>query len=220
MQRKIFILAVAVIISALYSTSYAQHVSIGVKASTLGAGLEAGFGLADSIGARLGVNYFEYDYDGTEDDIDYDFDLNLMSVSALLDWHPLAGSFRISGGVLYNDNSIDAEAKSSLTYDIGDTTYTAAQVGSITADIDFNDFTPYVGIGWDTSFGKSNSFAFIADLGVIYQDSPIVEINTTGPVSSLQSFRDDLAKEEENLEEDIDSYKYYPVISLGFSYRF
>jgi hypothetical protein len=220
MRKILIVMAAAVLISAMYSAACAQHVSMGFKASTLGAGLEAGFGLSNYIGARVGVNYFDYDYDGTKDDIDYEFELNLMSVSALLDWHPLGGSFRISGGVLYSENSIDVEAKSSLTYEIGDTTYTAAQVGSLTGEVEFNDMVPYLGIGWDTSFGKSNRFGFIADLGAIYQDSPIVEFTTTGPVSSLPSFRNDLAKEEENLQEDIDSYKYYPVISLGFNYRF
>lgn len=39
---------------------------------------------SDKISARLGVNYFPYDYSATEDDIDYDFELDLMTLGAFL----------------------------------------------------------------------------------------------------------------------------------------
>ena len=67
-----------------FSLVYAQNISIALKASTLGVGLEAQKTFTDSFGGRIGINYFTYDYDGTKDDIDYNLDLNLLSVSALL----------------------------------------------------------------------------------------------------------------------------------------
>ncbi|KPK01080.1 MAG: hypothetical protein AMK71_06950, partial [Nitrospira bacterium SG8_35_4] len=141
-------------------------------------------------------------------------------ISALLDWHPFKGSFRVSGGVLYNGNEIDADARSSATYEIGNTTYSASQVGKLTGEIDFNTIAPYAGIGWDTSFGKNKRFGLLADLGVMYQGSPEVDFTAHGPIATNQAFRNNLASEEKNIENEIDEYEYYPVISIGFAYRF
>ena len=202
------------------SEGYSQNVALNVKASTLGAGLEVEGVLFDSLGARLGVNYLSYDYSGTEDDIEYNFDLSLETLSLLLDWHPFQGPFRISGGGIYNNNHLDLKAKSSTTYEIGNTTYTATQIGMLDGEIDFNDIAPYLGLGWDTSFGKKNRIGFLFELGVMYQDSPDVDLSVSGSVSSDQAFLNDLAKEEKNLQDDLDSFKYYPVIAVGLNYRF
>ncbi|MBI5409699.1 MAG: hypothetical protein HZA14_10075 [Nitrospirae bacterium] len=194
--------------------------SVSLKLSTLGAGLEVEGPFSDSISGRLGINYFPYNYDGTADDIDYEYDLTLLSLSALLDWHPFQGSFRISGGVLYNGNKIDAEATSAATYDIGDRTFTGSDVGNLKGDIDFQKLSPYLGLGWDTSFGKKERFGFLVELGVIYQGSPKVGLSADGPISDTQIFQNELSKEEDNMQEDIKGYKYYPVIGVGVSYRF
>lgn len=218
-NRKLFF-SFTLIIIMLSSAVHAQGLSLGVKASTLGAGLEAGTSFSDTFGGRIGINYFEYDYSGTEDDIDYDYDVTLMSIAAFLDWHPFGGGFRISGGVLYNGNEIDSDARSSSTYEIGNATYSASQIGNLTGEIDFNEVAPYGGIGWDTSFGRNEQFGLLVDLGVMYQGSPEVDLTADGPIATNQTFQNDLAREEEDLENDIDEYEYYPVISIGFGYRF
>ena len=92
------IVIMALFLLVFSTISYAQNSSIGLRVSTLGAGIEADRSFSDSTGARVGFNYFTADYSAKIDDIDYDLDLNLMSVSVLLDWHPFKGSFRISGG--------------------------------------------------------------------------------------------------------------------------
>ena len=225
MKNKVMI-AAAIFLLVFTSTGYTRSSSIGLKVSTLGAGLEVERSFTESIGVRIGVNYFPYDHTDTLDDIEYNVDLKLMSLSALLDWHPFKGSFRISGGVLYNGNEIEADAKPSVSYMIGDTTYTASDVGTLKGKIDFNDIAPYLGLGWDTSFGKDNGFGFLFELGAIYQGSPDVELSADGTIASnpshplYQQFQSNLAKEEENMQSDVDDYKFYPVVSLGLSYRF
>jgi hypothetical protein len=209
-----------------FSLVYAQvmqdisDVSVALKAGTLGAGLEAETSFSDSFGARVGINYFTYSDTWTENDIDYDIDLNLLSVSALLDWHPFQGSFRVSGGALYNGNDIDMDSKSAATYQIGDTTYTSANIGNLTANVDFNDVAPYFGVGWDTTFGKSNKFGFLLELGAIYQGPPKVDLSISGPLSGNQALQNDLQAEEDKLKEDLDNFEYYPVLAVGFNYRY
>jgi len=202
-----------------FSLVYAQNISMALKASTLGVGLEAEKTFSDSFGGRIGINYFTYDDNWTKVDIDYNYDLNLLSVSALLDWHPFQGSFRISGGALYNGNDIDMDAKTATSYQIGGITYNANQIGNLTGTVDFNDVAPYLGVGWDTTFGKSKKFGFLLELGAIYQGTPEVDLSISGPIAT-QAFLNDLQAEEDSLQEDLDNFEYYPVLAVGFSYRY
>lgn len=102
-------IAVAGLLSA--SSAYGEGVSVGVKAGTLGAGVELEAQMTQTLSGRLGLNYFSYSYDGTEDDIKYDFDATLQTVGALLDWHPFSNGFRISAGVMINGNELEGVHK-------------------------------------------------------------------------------------------------------------
>ncbi len=213
------IVIISLVLLVFSSTGYTQGGSVSFKVSTLGGGIEAEKTFTDATGARVGVNYFTGDYSATIDNIDYDVDLHLMTVSAILNWHPFKGDFRISGGAMYNDNHIDITAEPSVSYDIGDTTYTASDVGTLEGKVKFNEIVPYIGIGWDTSFGKSNRLGLLVDLGVIYQGSPDVELTATG-LAGNQAFESDIQAEEDKLQDELDQYEYYPVIGVGLSYRF
>ena len=220
MTRKI-LFAFAVISLALLTTrAYAGGSSIGARISTLGAGVEVDTPITESISARAGVNYYPTISDsGTESNISYDIDLDLLSVPLLLDWRPFKGSFRLSGGAIYNANEIELRAKPTASYSVGGNTYQADQIGTLRATVDYDDIAPYLSFGWDTSFGKSNGFGFVLELGAFYQGSPNVEITATGALASNQQLQSDLAREKAELERAIDS-KIYPVVAIGFSYRF
>jgi hypothetical protein len=93
-------------------------------------------------------------------------------------------------------------------------------VGALSGKVDFDDIAPYVGIGWDTTFGKDNCFGLVFELGVLYQGSPDVNLVSSGPIASDPTFQAELAKETAALQDDLDEYKFYPVVAVGLSYRF
>ena len=219
-KTAIIIISIFIFLFGFASTGFSQDTFIGIKGGLLGAGLEVERSLTDKVSARVGINYFPYEYSGTEDDIDYNFELDLMTLGVFLDWHPFEGSFRLTGGLMYNNNSLDSTAKSAATFDIGDQTYTGSDVGTLSGKIDFNEFVPYVGLGWNTAFGKDRHWGFICELGVIFQGSPKADLTATGPIASDSAFMADLAKEENNLQDDLDNFEYYPNISFGICYRF
>lgn len=195
--------------------------SLGLKFSTLGVGIEAEQRFSSQIGGRLGFNYFTFEYDGVEDDIDYDFELDLQSLAALVDWHPFEGSFRITGGGLLNGNELNSNARPTEIYDIGDNTYTPEEVGTLKGKIDFDDFVPYLGIGWNTTFGEEeSSWGFIADLGVVFQGTPSAKLSSNGTLAGTGAFDADLAKEEKDLQDDLNEFEMYPVISIGITRSF
>lgn len=195
--------------------------ALGIKASTLGAGAEGIFGLLPSLNLRAGANALSVDFDASTSDIDYDVDADLLSFPVMLDWYPFKNSgFRVSAGALINKNEADFEASSQSSYTLDGTTYTAAQLGTLNGKVDFNEVAPYVGIGWGNALGKDKRWSFSCDFGVVFQGEANIDLSATGPIASDPTFQADLAREKQELEEELEDYQYYPVIALGITYRF
>ena len=213
-------LVTILITMTLGAASYADGAGIAVKAGTLGLGADLTVGLNDQVNARLGVNYLNYDYDGKESDVDYKFGLDLFSLSALLDWHPGAGAFRFSGGIFYNGNEISGNGTVSEPTQIGDVTFSPSQIGTLTATVDFNNIAPYVGLGWGNAASGDGRVSFSCDFGVLFQGKPDVGLTSDGTLSSNPFFKSELAKEEADLQGELDWFQFYPVITLGINIRF
>lgn len=221
-KKGIAVVSMLLLVFLVAGIGYAEsgEFAVALKAGTLGLGPELTAGITDQINARIGLNVFSYDYSSTESDIEYDFDLNLFSVAALVDWHPGAGGFRLSAGILINGNDLDAEATAKGTYTIGNNVYTGAQIGTLKGNIDFNSIAPYIGIGYGNAVGKDKRWSFVFDLGAAFQGSPDVTLTADGPISTDAAFQADLEKERKDMEDDIDQFKIYPVIAIGVSYKF
>jgi len=197
----------------------AAQTGIGVKVGSLGIGPEFTKSLKRDVNLRLGANFFNHGYAGTEDDVEYDFKLKLKSATGLIDLHPGGGSFRVSGGLVVNDNALDAVGVPTGTYRIGNTTYTGAQVGTLTGRVDFRRTSPYGGIGFG-NMAKGSGPGFFLDLGVVFQGSPRVTLTASGPAAGAPQFQEDLRREETNLRNDLKVFKYYPVVALGVVVKF
>lgn len=193
----------------------ADGFGLGVKAGSLGLGVEGTFGLSERVNLRAGIN--NYSLSGTEDasGIHYDADLDLQSGALLLDWHPFAGTFRLSAGLIYNKNALHLTATPTSNQDIGGTTYTPAQIGTLSGDVTFKKNAPYLGLGWGNAV-RHGRFGFNFEIGALLQGSPKVSLAaSSGAVSQI-----DLDSEAQQAEADLSKFKTYPVVALGFSFRF
>ncbi len=219
--------AIFVLVVAGMPVVAGAEVPVGVyaKAGTLGFGGGVGIGITDSLRGRVGYTTYKISKDVTETDVNYHGDLKLGGAEALLDWHPFEGTFRITGGLVFNRNKITVDGKpSNGTYTINDNTYTAAEVGSLDGDIKFKSTAPYIGIGWGDVAKKEGHFSFVADIGVMFQGSPDAKLNvscgTAVPTATCDQLHSDVAEEQSKLNHDLSSYKYWPVIDIGLAYRF
>ena len=221
-MKKIIIVSVLTILSTV-SEFYAQgsdyHLGfrIAPRISTLGAGLEVAKGFSPNFGVRAGFNYFSYGYDATESDVSYDLDLELKNFAILADWHPFEGAFRLSGGILLNGNGLTGLAKPKAPVAIGNANY---DLTSVNLDISYNSVAPYFGLGWDTTFGDNDNWGFAFDLGLIYSGSPDATLNVSGPDEANPLLADDLNRERQELQNDLDTLKWWPVVSAGVVYQF
>ena len=179
--------------------------------------MEVAKGFSPNFGVRAGFNYFSYGYDATESDVSYDLDLELKNFAILADWHPFEGAFRLSGGILLNGNGLTGLAKPKAPVAIGNANY---DLTSVNLDISYNSVAPYFGLGWDTTFGDDDNWGFAFDLGLIYSGSPDATLNVSGPDEANPLLADDLNRERQELQSDLDTLKWWPVVSAGVVYQF
>jgi hypothetical protein len=191
---------------------------IGIAAGTAGLGAQVSVQvLSQSLALRAVVNGLSYSHDTTSDGVDYKGKLKLNNQSLLLDWAPFSGSFRFTGGVVLNHNSLRLDGKpdgSTGTYEVNGHSYTAAQVGVLTAQVKFNKTSPYLGLGWGGA--PESGLHFIGDIGVIAQGKPKATLTDSGGGVSAS----DLQQSQDQLQHDLDKFRWYPVVQLGLGYRF
>lgn len=195
--------------------------AIGVGPGTLGISADTTVGISSAINARFGVNAISFDLQTTQNAIGYDLDVELLSFPILLDWHPFEKSgFRISTGLVINKNKAGITSATQSSYTIDSTEYSAEELGELYGKLTFNTLAPYLGIGWGNPLGKDAHWALVCDLGVVFQGETDLLLKASGPMASDPAFQSDLEQERRSLVDDLDAYKYYPVVSVGVSYQF
>lgn len=214
----VFIMLVCVAISAQPArgevAGYAKLGTLGVEA-----GMEAQINKYLSL--RVGAGYLGWSFDNEIDDVNYEFDFSLFTLGGYLDWHPTASGFRLSAGVLYNANDFDGSASPSplKTYEFGGTDYLGAVLGDLDASAEFNQVAPYLGLGYGNTFGEGSPWSFQVDLGVMYWGSPDVTL-TSSNSALVPGLQENLNKEVNKIEDDLEILSIYPVFSMGLAYRF
>lgn len=224
MKKPFLSLAILACVSFASASASAADVGVSVTAGTTGLGLHASYPVMPKLNARVGVNYLNYNYDGSTSDADYKFNMKLMTVDVLADYFPMDNGFRLTGGLVYNGNKFDVNMKpnSGAEYVLNGTTYSAAQAGSINGSVDFKKVAPYLGIGWGNAV-KNTGWGFSADLGVMFQGSPNSNLTNSGcqaSAATCNQLANDIAVEKTKLNDEVSSFKSYPVLRIGASYRF
>jgi hypothetical protein len=183
---------------AATGTAIADHnFGIGVKAGTLGIGVEGTWRPLPYLDLRAGANQYDYSDSGIYTGINYDAEINLDSyyVTGNLSF-PLS-PFRLTGGLYSNGNEFNASSgDNGAIIIIGGDPYPAV------------DFTVLGKVGMNLDFG------------VLWQGSPQVSMATDGLLAGDPVFEASLDAERAELENDLGDYKAWPVVSLGFVFNF
>lgn len=219
-MKKTLLLTVIAAALAAPGLANAAPIDAGLTAGTLGYGPQVGFVLVpNKFDARLNWGYLNYSYNTTSNGVYYNGHLKLNNLGALGDWHPWGGAFRLTGGLFYNDNKFDLTGQSSGgTYTFNGVTYTAAQAGTVTANVKFNSVAPYLGFGWGND-SESAGLHFTSDFGVMYQGTPKATITATGAASD-PALASDVRAAQSKLQSDLNNFQWYPVLQIGLVYRF
>ena len=211
-------------------------IGIGIRLSTLGAGGEAGVCLSNRLNVRGGLNVFQYSRGFNHDGITYKGQLNLRSGEAHLDWYPIGHTFHLSPGLLvYNGNGATATANvpGGSSFTLGGTTYTSDPTNPImgTGKLDFVKVAPTAMFGFGNLVPQSTHFTYNIELGAVFQGSARTKLNLTGDACDAfglncvnaatdPTVQSNIAAEQTKINNKLSPFKYYPVISFGFGYRF
>jgi hypothetical protein len=195
--------------------------AVGLGIGTNGASIEGKFAPNDLIALRGSFNYLDVFVDADFDDIAYEGDYDASTFGGFIDVAPFKNGFVLSGGAFLGDKILDLDETPTANVQIGDQSFTPSQVGTLTGQAELNSFAPYAGIGYDNFIAGSSDWSFNARAGIMFAGSPKVDlISANGTLSSDPILRQEVEAEVSNIEESIEGFKYYPVISIGVARRF
>jgi hypothetical protein len=214
-----FLLAAACGSALFADAAFAEDHAVAAKIGAFGLGIEYAYSFNDRIAMRVGLNGGGMGFDAAESGISYDFDVKWDSISAAVDFHPRGKAFRLTAGLLRNDNALDAVSRVDADIAVGGTSYSSAQVGTLSAHTSFRDRAPFAGVGWDWSRSR-RLFGVSFDLGVLDQGSPAVSLRADGGLVADPQFEDDLAVEQAELNDSLEDFELIPYATLGFVFRF
>ncbi len=191
---------------------------MGIKAGTLGLGVEAAWKPIPWFDVRVGANQFDYDDTGSQAGVNYDGELALETFYATANFSFPLSPMRFTAGLFSNGNELDLVSQDTPAIEIGGTVYPGDAVGSLRSTTSFDSTAPYAGVGFD--FEVLDKVGVNLDFGVLWQGDPDVTLTADGILGSDPGFLDDLEQERQELEDEVDDYKAWPVVSIGFTYEF
>lgn len=215
-----------------------SKIGVGVRLSLLGVGGEVATPLTRRSNLRGGFNLFSYSRRFDKDQVTYVGDLSFRSVEAHYDWFPFAGSFHLSPGVMvYNGNQVNATASVAprQTFTLSSTTYFSDPANPVTGNglIDFRKAAPTFLLGWGNLIPRRHGrhFSVPIEVGVVFTGSPraalslsgnVCNVNGTGcrSIGSDTTVQNNIKSEQDKINNNISALKVYPVISIGFGYKF
>lgn len=239
-----FILPLLLLLTSAFSqtdkkstSSENEHpVGIGFNASSLGAGMDIAVGLSKRFNLRGGFHALSFGKDYSRDGINYNGELKLRSGEAEIDFFPFNGGFHITGGALiYNGNHLDATAfvPAGQGFELGGGNYASSPTDPIngTGKLEFMKAAPMVKVGWGNIAKRDGHFSFTLETGVAFHGSPKAKLTLQGTACTLSftlcrnaatdpTIQQDMRDEEADLNRRASSYKVYPIVQVGFAYRF
>lgn len=192
----------------------------GVKAGTLGLGVEAIWRPIPWLDFRLGANQYDYEDSGSLADINYDLTFSLETYYLTTNFRFPVSPFRLTLGAFSNSNEVQLTGMPMEAYLVGDNPipYAPADIGTLRSTTSFETIAPYLGAGFD--FEIAGRFGMTFDFGVLWQGDPTVTLSATGLLASDPGLLASLEAERLQLVNEAEDLKAYPVISLGFNFNF
>lgn len=167
--------------------------------------------------------------------------LDAWHTSVLVDYYPFAGAWRMSAGYAWGGATLDASIFGEIAtapssrfyfYLAGDHYYYNGNSFDGAATIDWNWHGPYFGTGFDFNLGCR--FGLFLDMGVILTNRPATlsldvpqeqlyvynTLTATWSPVSIPQLDSDIARATRKANDKLSDFRIYPMVKLGFLYRF
>lgn len=241
--------ALAVVLALAPATARGQAIASDGSSGKPFSGLAAGvkFGLAGvgfdvatplvphRLNLRGGASFFSYSPSTiTVDNLNINGNLKFQNAAVMVDYFPFHGRFRISGGAtVYNFTNLSAtlNVPNGQSISVGGSDYYSDPRNPLHGSGTFNfggKAAGRISIGTGNMFPKKGRFAFESEVGVQFFSQPTVDYNFSGngcpaansPESNCGPIATSSVTSEQNmLQNDLTDLKYFPILSVGLSYR-
>lgn len=220
-MKKAFVALFAALVASLASAESAGTVYGGVGLP----GVFAGYAhpINDSISVRADFATMGSMRETVrEEGIEYEGKAKLSRAGAFVDWF-VAGNFRLTGGVTFNNAKVSLAGRDDGIVVIGDQPYLMDPDDRIDVQVKFPSTTPYLGIGYGFSPKKIKGWGWAFDAGMSI-GKPRVTGRATGPSLGedglLPVSQADLERELDEIRGDVAKIRGIPQVSLSLVYRF
>ncbi|HET7921266.1 MAG TPA: hypothetical protein VFM15_00770 [Gammaproteobacteria bacterium] len=195
----------------------APDIGVQAGAGTLGLNFGVNYRINAFVGVGGAINNYTYSRDSDYKGVNYSADLHLSSQMLVLNLYPFGGSFHVTGGWMHNGNyfALRGQPDANGNYTFDGNTYSASQVGTVSARMDFKSSATYLGIGW----GGSGNWGLTFDLGVMRQGEPNFTLTASAAASNPQ-LASDVASQQAQSQDDVSSFTWYPQVKLGLYVNF
>jgi hypothetical protein len=182
------------------------------------------------------VNGFSYSHGFSKDGVSYAGSLSLQSAEAHYDWFPLGGIHFSPGLIAYNHTklSVTAGVPGGHTLTLGGVQYLSDPSNPVSGSgkIEVNKVAPTFMLGLGNLVRRrGRRFSVNFEVGAAYVGPPQATLNLGGGVcatnglicrtiASDPTVQANVAAEQRKINHVISPLRFYPLISLGFGYRF
>ena len=219
------------------STLGKHRPGIAFKTSLLGFGADVAVPMTRRSNVRVGFAAFSYGRGFDKDGVSYSGRLSLKSAQALYDIFPFGGGFHLSPGVMmYSGNQLSGNATvpGGQTVSFGGVDYISDPTNPLngTGKLHFSKAGPMFLIGFGNLARRSQShFGMTFDIGAVYQGVPRTTLNFVGgacdviglgcrDVTTDPTVQSNIQSEQARINHSASPLRFYPVISMGFGYKF
>lgn len=209
--------------------------AVGVKADTLGIGIESATPLAHDFNLRIGTDFFAYGYPFQTNGVRYNAELDFRSAQARLDWFPWHNWFHVSPGILYFRNSMTAVATvpPGQPFQLNDQNFINSVNdpvhGSAVVRVPHR-VAPMLTVGFGNLLPRSGRhFSVPFEIGAAFVGTMKASVELSGTACTTDGCvnmatdpdtQNDLKQELKDVNDTLSSIPIYPIVSIGFSYRF
>lgn len=209
-----------------------SSLGVGFKIGLSGIGFDVATPLVPgTLNLRGGATFFSYTPNITTDSININGTLKLQNSGVMVDYFPFHGSFRLSGGAtVYNNTGINGSltVAGGNNFTLGNTTYYSNPANPAVGTGNFTIGGKAGGrlsFGWGNMIPKRGHFSFQEEMGIQFLSAPTVAIafsnacttptyTNCGPPAAA-----DITAEQNKLQSDINFLRFYPIVSIGVSYK-
>ncbi|WP_160069171.1 hypothetical protein [Sphingobacterium bovisgrunnientis] len=201
-----------------------NKLSVQLQGGTNGFGAGVRYQFLEKLAVRLNGTYFARTVNNPlkgrdiniaalgdfKDDIRY-VKGSVSQIGVLGEYSVLSMLRLVVGGAIINNTGVDGYLKPSKGMDFGSLSITPEQIGDLKANVRYNGFAPYIGLGLGKST-PSKRFGINVDLGSYYMSPAKVTIDATKMLAPNK-------QQESILENNLSTFRWMPTLQVNLNFK-